>query len=216
MRSVISVLVIIGPVLTLGLLGKVTAVWPTLLAGVMAAIFINLNRFKSFRGPGGIEADVRDAVEKAYATIDNLRELAKPLIVSILHTITRSGRWGGMHIEQKQSFQRDLERIAISLGIAKDKEVLEANREYFRFHTWDFFYYFAQEVNKIKEIPEEVREKLLSLQKRETEEYPSRDEIKKILGNSYSKLSNECIEYLEDYLFYLKKRLVRRPISLTK
>ena len=52
-----------------------------IVAGAIAVAFINIDKFKSFKG-AGFEAELQKVVEEAYATMETLRSMSKPIILT--------------------------------------------------------------------------------------------------------------------------------------
>jgi hypothetical protein len=58
----------------------------------LALFFVNLDKFVRFKTPGGFEAELRTAVNKAYAAISELKELGLNLSAPIVDELAISGR----------------------------------------------------------------------------------------------------------------------------
>ena len=130
MKLFFSIVLIIGPALLLGLLGKPTgAITALVVAGTVAAIFLNLEKFERFTGPGGTSAELRKKLDEAAATLNNLREVAKPLIISTLNNITHANRWGGMDHTEKHQLVGELETTARELAIDSDPDIQTARQK---------------------------------------------------------------------------------------
>jgi hypothetical protein len=208
LRQIISVIVIIIPAIIFGWIGKTTEMGLMIVAGSITAAFLNINSIQRFKG-AGFEAEMKKAVEEAYATIDNLKEMSIPLIVSTLNTVIYSGRWGGLGINQTHNIKDDIEFLVRKLEI-KDEKVKETIEDFYRQHTWDVFQYFTSEYLKGKSNVNELSKKLNEICDRKYSIYPSKEDILKILGISESDLSEVEIEKLKDYLYYKQNRKLRR------
>jgi len=100
-NKIICVVVILVPTLFFGYNGKPAEMGVSLVAGALTACFLNLDRFSSFKG-GGFEAqlrEVKDTVDQAMVTVENFKNIMKPLLLSTIHNITYTGRWGGPPVD---------------------------------------------------------------------------------------------------------------------
>ncbi|MGE5588603.1 MAG: hypothetical protein ACM3ZO_10400 [Clostridia bacterium] len=185
-----------------------------IVAGAIAAAFLNLDRIEHFKG-AGFEAEMKRVVEKAYATIENLKDLARPLILSTLDILTSSGRWGGMDLHQKHELAKGLERVARSLTL-HDKDLESARETFYRYHVWDHYTEFTNAVSKEKDVDDSVKNRLAALRNYESLDYPSKELIVRTLGYAAEAVSPETKETLADYLYYLKERHLRRNASLPR
>src|SRR2546426_1889427 len=159
-------------------MGRSTEMGLAIIAGSLASAFINLDKFQRFKG-AGFEAELRAVVDKAYATIDNLRTLAEPLLLTTLENLTMGGRWGGMDSIDKHTLERELAAVAESLGIESEK-LKSAQDRFFRYHAWDHINRLGHTV--AKKLGVEVGNKVSSLVDRKKSEYPSERELREILG----------------------------------
>ena len=214
MKVVFSVLLALIPALAFGYLRQPTEMGLAIIAGGLAAVFVNIDKIQRVKG-AGFEAEMRKAVEETYATREALRQLGKPLLELILHILTMAGRVGGMNPHQKHVFRTELERLGQDLGVAGDQAVRSAHELFFRYHTWDHFDNFASHVHEVQVIPEGTCEKLMIMRKYESSDYPSRDDIEAALGNDADKLRAADKERLEDYIHYREQRNLRRPEALS-
>ena len=119
-----TLLLILGPALVFGFTDKPTEMTISILGGSIAAAFLNIEKFRKIKG-AGFEAEIKEAVEKAYATVDAVKTLAKPLILATMDILTKAGRWGGMDAAMKHKFMNDLQITAKSLDL-KDSALEEA------------------------------------------------------------------------------------------
>ena len=211
-RSVVSALIILLPGLVFGILARPTEMGLAIIGGAIAAAFLNMDKIQRFRG-AGFEAEMKKAVEEAYATIENLRELARPLVVSTLGVLTFSGRWGGMDPDQKHKLAQDLERITESLSLNYG-EVESAKHQFYRYHTWDRYTEFINAVSKEENIDSTAKRRLAELRDYKSPGFPSKEVIEKTLGSSVDNLGAETRGVLKDYLYYVENHRLRRKETL--
>jgi hypothetical protein len=65
------------------LIGKPIEMGIAVVAGAVAAAFINIDKIQQFKG-AGFDAEMKKVVEETHATVEILKKLGKPLIISIL------------------------------------------------------------------------------------------------------------------------------------
>jgi len=118
LKAALSVLIVLGAGLPFGYLGKPTEMGLGILAGAIAATFINIDKIQRVKG-GSFEAEMRMVVNEAYATIESLRQLAKPLIRSAMYNITRGNRLGQTP-DEESVITAELESLASELKIIDD------------------------------------------------------------------------------------------------
>lgn len=214
LKTLITLALILGPPMTFGFLGKPKEMGISVLAGAVAAAFLNIDKFKRFKG-AGFEAEMKEVVDKADATVNSLRELVKPLILATIDILTSAGRWGGMETPQKHKLMADLEKTAHSISL-KDRELEDARDKFFQFHTWDHFDYFIRKASAAKNIDNEIKKKLFEKVKYHSSDFPTKGEILAILGSCANILPEDATEALSDYLYYIKNRKLRRPEALSR
>ena len=213
MRALASALLVLGPACVFGYWEKPVEMGVALIAGAIAAAFVNIEKFERFKG-AGFEAEMKRAVEQAYATTEALRDVARPLIATTLSILTMGNRLGGMDARQQHDLRGDLERISNELGIGSDTGLKAAHELFFRYQTWDHYSRFIDRVWPIESIPIEVRQQLVQAKSYSDAGFPTREQVNAIFGEHVDKVSQEQWELFEDYLHYRDKRSFRRPEAL--
>ncbi|TSB47117.1 hypothetical protein [Alkalicoccobacillus porphyridii] len=84
LKPTVSVLLIMVPSLAFGWQGNNTAMGLSIIASSLTVCFLHLDKLKSFKG-GGVSVELQEAINEAYATIESVKKLAKPLLS---HTVT--------------------------------------------------------------------------------------------------------------------------------
>ena len=213
-KTIITLTLILGPPMAFGILEKPMEMRIAVVVGAIAAAFFNIDKFKRFKG-AGFEAELKEAVDKAYATLDSLKELAKPLILATTDILTSAGRWGGMDAHQKHVFMKDLEQTARSLSL-RDKELEDAKEKFYRFHTWDHLNHFIRKASEAKNIDNATRQRLSARINYHSHDFPTKKELFDILGSRADDLSENVAEALNDYLYYVENKMLRRPETLPR
>ena len=122
-RNLIIALVVV-PVL-LGILRTRTEMGLSIAAIGLALFFVNLDKFERFRTPGGFEAELRTAVNKAYAAIEQLKDLGLALSAPIVDDMSVSGRML-QYIPLKHKLER-VENISATLkALGASQQEIEA------------------------------------------------------------------------------------------
>ncbi|CEG25675.1 hypothetical protein [Bacillus sp. B-jedd] len=202
MKIYLTILLIFVPSIYFGYMGQTVEMGLAIVAGAVTSAFINLDKFERFSG-AGFEAELRKAVNEAYATLDNLKEVSKPLMKVTLTNLTYSNRWGGMDFKEKHEYKNAIENISKSLEI---NDELKITYEIFhRYHTWDLYSEFVDVLYK-ETNNHELRNKLNSIKDYSTENFPNKEEIIEIIATNDSVLTTNMVDKLQTYLYYLKNR----------
>lgn len=91
----------------------------------VALFFINLDKFKRFKG-AGIEAEMQEAMTKTYAALEQLKELALTLTSPIVDTLALAGKTGQfIHLKYKLENVAQIKEALQKLG-ASEAEIEEA------------------------------------------------------------------------------------------
>lgn len=210
-KASLSVALVLGSVLPFGYLGRPTEMGIALLAGGIAAAFLNIDKIQRVKG-AGFEAEMRKAVEEVYATTGSLRQLAKVMLRSTLHMLTMLGRLTGSSEEhQKHVFRSEIERLGKELGLGDDQDLRCTHELFFQYHAWDYFGAFVEQLRNA--IPDTTYERLRAMRDYSGGSHPSRKDIEAVLGNDID-LDALGRERLEDYIHYVQYRTLRHTEAL--
>jgi hypothetical protein len=91
MRALASAALVLVPTVGFGVWERPAEMGLALIAGAIAAAFLNLEKFERFKG-AGFEAEMRHVVKEAHVTIEALRSVARPLIATTLRLLTVGNR----------------------------------------------------------------------------------------------------------------------------
>jgi hypothetical protein len=119
MKMILSLSFIILPVVIFGILDQSDNMAIGLTAGLACAIFLNMDKFKSFR-IGELEAELKDAIEEANATITQLKDMAEPLMDYTLANITRGSRIMGVDAQDEERVYKKMKQNYESFNIQSD------------------------------------------------------------------------------------------------
>lgn len=211
MRDKISLCLIVAMpagAMILGLLGKPTEMGLYIVAGGIALAFANIDKIQRFKG-AGFEAEMRKAVEEAYATTESLKSIAKPLILSTLSNLIYSGRWGGMNSDRKHAIKKEMDQLASSMGIF-DQDIRAESEKFFAWHAIDHVNHLKNAVHKTAPLNEAENSALNEMVDRGTDKFPSLATLREFVASLSLEQQATAQPYLEDYEYYLQNRAVRR------
>lgn len=203
-RLSITLLVIVVPSLYFGYIGKTKEMGIALLTGAIAAAFLNLDRFSSFKG-AGFAAELRKVKEDAEETIADIRKIMKPLILNNYNFLINDGRSiGGMEPSVKDNLFKELNNLVDDLDI--DDVDIEENKKLFHKCILDRYFDWFLDTIKLKDNFRFIRESLSELRER----YPSHNDIDQIFSKykeSLLDLEKESKSRLQEYLNARKEHL---------
>jgi len=205
----IALLVILPTVF--GFLQMPTEMGVIIVACSLSLCFANLNKIQSFKG-AGFEAQMREAVQEAYATLEALQSLARPLLRTNIANIAFANRWDGIGKEKEHELMNDLSGLAVSLEMDQDPEITSMRRQFYNLYSVDHLRFILHVLHSAGVTSETVKTNMQPLMER-TETYvpPSVP----ILRNALLSLTApqwELIEpYILDYEHYIGTHTFRRP-----
>jgi len=165
-----------------------------------------------FKAPG-FEAEMREKIDEAYATLDHLRKLAVDVVEPLLTLLAMQNRMlqyipQQSKIEIKNEIVQSLEQLEVSRS-----KIQEATKFFDAVLIQDHLRRLSNLASKSNDIEESVKDSL-----KETADISSSDklvnvdlnEISGLLGNSIEG-NSEIREAFLDLEYYLTKRRLRRP-----
>src|SRR5574341_805899 len=106
---------------TFGALKMPTEMGLATLTIAVAMFFANLDKFSRFKG-AGFEAELRTAVDKTYAALEQLKELALALTSPIIGELAVSGRmFQFIHLKYKLEDVKKIAQTLAKLGASEDE-----------------------------------------------------------------------------------------------
>ncbi|GLX68324.1 hypothetical protein [Paenibacillus glycanilyticus] len=210
LRSALSFLFIVVPALIFGAFGKTAEMGLSLLVGAVAGAFLNLDKFAEFKG-GGFEAKLKEAVHEAYATIDNMKEVARPLIITMISNLTFANRFDGADFNEQNKYKNEMVKLAKSLGVYDDE--LKHEVELFYHHNvWDLYDEVVNSSHAMKDYDHLshkstfIRSQLNSLYDRESKQYPTEVQIREIINTHGGDSDNIFEDAINRYVYFLKNK----------
>lgn len=110
----------------LGVLGKPTEMGLIVVAGAISIAFLNIDRIQRFKG-AGFEAEMRQAVEQAHATVEQLRTLAATSAESTLTILMAGNFFDGATLSTRLDLHDCLIRSLKEIGVPRP-QIDEADR----------------------------------------------------------------------------------------
>lgn len=112
--------------MVLGLLGKPTEMGLIVVAGSISIAFLNIDRIQRFKG-AGFEAEMKQAVQEAHATLEQLRALAAASAESTLTTLMAGNFFDGTTLSTRLDLHDRLVRSLEEIGVPRP-QINEADR----------------------------------------------------------------------------------------
>lgn len=124
--TAVAALLMLTLAMILGVLGKPTEMGLIVIAGAISIAFLNIDRIQKFKG-AGFEAEMRQAVEQAHATVEQLRTLAAASAESTLTTLMADNFFDGTTLSTRLDLHNRLIRSLEEIGVPQPK-IDEADR----------------------------------------------------------------------------------------
>lgn len=218
MSDVLSVIFVLSIIFTLafpiyfGMKKQVKEMWAIIVAGFLAMTFCNLDRFVRFKAPG-FEAEIQQRINEAYATMENLRELAVDVVEPVLTLLIMQDRMlqylsRETKIEIKEEIVQSLSRLDVP-----QSKIKEATRFFDAVLIKDHLERLRNIASKSNEVQKTAKDRLRELADLSSPEELNRvdvTEIAQLLGNAIN-LDPEVKEAFLDLKYFLQKRRFRRP-----
>lgn len=119
-----------------GLKGMAAEMGIAVAASGLFLAFANLDKFSEFKG-AGFEAKLREAVNEANATIENLKSVAAPLLTTTIDLLAKDGRFGeDSAFNKNHDLYNKLVSLQADIGIS-DNSLEKAKSQYLNIHAWD-------------------------------------------------------------------------------
>jgi hypothetical protein len=113
--------------------------WIITLTGAICLAFANIDKIQRFKG-AGFEAEMKNVVKEAYATIEMLKKIGKPIIINSINNLTWAGRIGAyesIDLLNKIKIIKDLENISKEINVF-DNELEDYIKQFYLLHGRDF------------------------------------------------------------------------------
>lgn len=210
----ILIVALVGGALAFGLLSKPAEMGIFVVACAICLAFENIDKIQSFKG-AGFEAEMRKAVQDAYATTEALRALAKPLIRSTVDNLTHGSRWGGISAANRHESLTNLQKLVVSLEI--DDPAIGVALEKFRIFTGvDHIAYIDQMMQAEGIKNPEASKAIRDLMKFDVTTLPEVALVEAGLTTLAEEERQRIDPFVKDYGYYREHGKLRRPESMAK
>ena len=206
--KLIAISIIMLPTFYFGFIGKPTEMGIMVVAGSLAVAFLNIDKIQKFKG-AGFEAEMKKIVDEAYATLDNLKSVASPLIVTTIDSLTWSKRWGNSESGRDEEIFCKLMELIDEMNLVDDK-IRNAIDEHYSLKIFDKYSEFKKvykdsqaELKRSASELNEIENLLNGIADYRVNRFPSKDAILKELGIEESGLTKEVLVSLNEYISYL-------------
>lgn len=195
-KETLTLIIILGPTLYFGFVGKVAEMGVVLAAGVLAVAFLNLDKLQKFKG-AGIEVELKKAVEEAQATLDNLKDFTIPLYIFSIKNMTEGLTWEGITDEDRHIIVQKIEKITHEHAI--DSDVKDAIDSFYNFNLKNYFENVRKDV--LKHYNEDIDKQLFNLADYASGNFPTEMQIRNTLSG-LDKISPELELSICNYAYY--------------
>ncbi|WP_313166195.1 hypothetical protein [Massilia oculi] len=193
-----------------GWIGKTAEMGILIVACSIALCFANLSKMQSFKG-AGFEAQMREAVQEAYTTLDALQNLARPLLRTNIANVAFGSRWDGIGKEKEHELMRDLSDLATSLEMDQDVEITSMKREFYNLYAVDHLRFILQVLQSARIKNETVTGNMQGLMVRSHEYVPPTGAVVWSALSDLSAMQKRIVEpYVLDYEHYIQSHTFRR------
>ncbi|ELI5413234.1 hypothetical protein RRJ79_004629 [Vibrio parahaemolyticus] len=146
--NIVGFIFMLVSVFLFGLKGMTAEMGIAVAASCVFLAFANLDKFTKFKG-AGFEAELREAVSEANATIHELKELAKPLIRTNFEILAQANRMQGSNFEKTHDLFDQLQSLQVKFQL-EDTEIEKSKNSYIVIHAWDMVYEILDDVRRVE------------------------------------------------------------------
>ena len=197
--------------------GKTGAMALIVVAGAVTLFFLNISKFRRFKA-GTIEAEMKQAVEDAHATIEQLRNVAATSAKATLNSLMAGSFMSGSSLKNRLEIHDELISNLKSIGVST-AQIHEADEMWKRGVCIIYHRGIKHEVGRRKErnkintdVGPEVHEaerEFQDLLNFDEWKAPSSEEMKTFIENK-GLLNDRCKELLDDYQHFEKTGEIKR------
>ncbi len=197
LKNFIGFTLLISSIFIFGLQGMSVEMGIAVVASSIFLAFANLHKFTKFKG-AGFEAELKQVVDEAHATIENLKEVAKPLIQTSLNSLAKAGRLSEGAFNKNHDLYDQLNTLQTKIGLESND--LEASKSfYLNIHARDMISELSANIerNGVKKFSITSRD---ALNISNFDKAPNIEVFLDLLKNI--QLNSECeqqLKFLKDY-----------------
>lgn len=200
-----GVLMIIGGCPALVLSDRTSAAFAILLTGVVAVLVGRLHHVEEL-ALGPLKARLRQSIDEANATIQQLRALALALGEASLTDLMAGNFFDSMSLRQRFAVHDVIRRSLLDLGLS-ERDVQKASA------NWNkgiaVTYHRAIRATLPKELDVKIRNEFNEMLKFEDWQAPTPDALDAFM-RTHGLLTDEAVAWIEDYRHFERTRDIRR------
>ncbi len=189
-----------------GVMDKAGLMTASVLAGCLILAFAYIDKIKKFKG-AGFEAELRDAVNEAYATIEKLQGIAVKLSEPIVTEVTMHKRMI-QYIPLKSRYEqiKEIERSLRDLGV-KEEEIEKTTEFFYSVFREDHIKKVVYGVLKDESTPDQLKEIMETYKEGNI---PADLKIADVVASSEYTPSSEVAELVKDAEHFDREKSFRR------
>lgn len=206
----IALLVILPTVF--GWFGKTAEMGVIIVACSLALCFANLHRIESFKG-AGFEARMRKAVEEAYATLEKVQEMVRPVARSNIANVAYGDRWDSVDRDTAHQLMAELSGLVPSLDLQDDPKIQKMVADFYNLHANDHLRFLLQVMRQAHIKNDNVQERLTAMmlvRLREDFVPPNVETVRAVIAELSSEQRTILEPFVLDYDHYIKTHTYRR------
>lgn len=206
----IALLVILPTVF--GWFGKTAEMGVIIVACSLALCFANLHKIESFKG-AGFEARMRKAVEEAYATLERVQELVRPVARSNIANVAYGDRWDSVDRETAHQLMAELSGLVPSLELQADLKIQKMVADFYNLHANDHLRFLLQVMRHAHIKNDNVQERLNAMMLvRLKDDFvpPTVETVRGVIAELSVEQRTILEPFLLDYEHYIKTHTYRR------
>jgi hypothetical protein len=205
----LGLILLVASIFVFGLQGMSAEMGIAVAASFVFLAFANLDKFSKFKG-AGFEAEMKHVVDEAQATIENLKEVAKPLILTNIITLTKANRFSTGGFYALHELYDQLVTLQESIGL-ESVELERSKKEYLNIHAWDMITELARNIERagMENFSITVND---ALGRRGFEIRPSLEKLIDTIG--HADLNEECSKQLSMLKAYYENIIFNKLIMI--
>lgn len=201
----ISFFYTLGATFFFGIIQRPTEMGLVLLSGALCMAFANIDKMAKFKG-AGFEAEMKNAIDKAYATIEEVQQIGCKSAAAVLEVTAAFGRYGGgtttlRRLQIRDNLVTSLKRLGVN-----NEDIREAQKGFDRWLAFDHGLKICEATKG--NWPKTKEGKRFHMY---TDDYAiTANEFQKFVDDN-NLVSKEVNEAIEDLRYFESNKKLRRP-----
>lgn len=209
-NQIVIILLILAPTFYFGYIGKSVEMGIMLVASSITVAFLNIDKVQKFKG-AGFEAEMRKVVDEASVTLENLKSVATPLIVTTIDALTWGKRLGDSDSNRDVEMFNKLIELVDELNLEYN-QITNAIDEYYALKILDKYSVFKRtfkdsQASKNKSVVElnAIEKSLNEIIDFRVNKFPSKKTILETLNIQECGLNDTALKSLNEYIVYMEE-----------